>query len=181
MVVRSNAGGVGTPEWTAPEVLKGEAFNEKADVYSFGVIMWEIASRLKPWAGLMQVQVVVAVGLKGDRLPTVTDKAVTGEPEWSDFSALMLDAMSREAEQRPTMQQVRQRLEPLKASAERAERQRAERQRQLAARSERFPSRESRDLDEDGHARTESGRSAVARAISEMRDDASSKLRKGDE
>ena len=24
---------VGTPEWTAPEVLKGEPFNEKADVY----------------------------------------------------------------------------------------------------------------------------------------------------
>lgn len=173
--MRTIAGGVGTPEWTAPEVLKGEAFNEKADVYSFGVIMWEIASRLKPWAGLMQVQVVVAVGLKGDRLPAVADKAVTGEPEWSDFNALMLDAMSREAEQRPTMQQVRQRLEPLKASAERAERQR-----QLSARSERFPSRESRDLDEDGPAR-EPGRSAVARVICEMREDASSKQRKGDE
>lgn len=120
-------------------MLKGEAFNEKADVYSFGVIMWEIASRLKPWAGLMQVQVVVAVGLKGERLPSVTARAVTGEPEWSDYNSLMLDAMSREAEQRPSMQEVRQRLEPLKASAEGAERQR-----QLAARGA-GPSRESRD------------------------------------
>lgn len=132
-------GGVGTPEWTAPEVLKGEAFNEKADVYSFGVIMWEIATRLKPWSGLMQVQVVVAVGLKGDRLPAVTATAATAEPEWPDFNALMRDAMSREAEQRPTMQEVRQRLEPLKASAEKAERQR-----QIAARAA-APSRESRD------------------------------------
>jgi hypothetical protein len=38
--VSEGCGGVGTPEWTAPEVLKGEAFSEKADVYSFGVIMW---------------------------------------------------------------------------------------------------------------------------------------------
>jgi serine/threonine protein kinase len=28
--VSEGCGGVGTPEWTAPEVLKGEAFNEKA-------------------------------------------------------------------------------------------------------------------------------------------------------
>ena len=141
MLMRTITGGVGTPEWTAPEVLKGEEFNEKADVYSFGVIMWEIASRLKPWSGLMQVQVVVAVGLKGDRLPPVTARAVTGEPEWSDYSSLMLDAMSREAEQRPSMQEVRQRLEPLKASAEGAERQR-----QLSARTAAAgPSRDSVD------------------------------------
>ena len=137
-------------------MLKGEAFNEKADVYSFGVIMWEIASRLKPWAGLMQVQVVVAVGLKGDRLPSVTASPVTGEPEWADFNTLMRDAMSREAEQRPTMQEVRQRLEPLKASAEGAERQR-----QLAARSA-GPSRESRDS-VDSPAR-EAGRTDRGRA-----------------
>ncbi len=30
----------GTPEWTAPEVLKSQASNEKSDVYSFGVRAW---------------------------------------------------------------------------------------------------------------------------------------------
>ena len=32
----------GTPCWTAPEVLRGEKYSESADVYSFGIIMWEV-------------------------------------------------------------------------------------------------------------------------------------------
>jgi len=31
----------------APEVLNEEEFNEKADVYSFGIVLWELASREK--------------------------------------------------------------------------------------------------------------------------------------
>eukprot|EP01046_Picozoa_sp_COSAG06_P071168 COSAG06_NODE_20239_length_803_cov_0.930398_2_plen_121_part_00 len=100
----------------------------------------EIASRLKPWSGLMQVQVVVAVGLKGDKLPAVTASVATDEPEWTDYNALMRDAMTHKPEERPSMQEVRQRLEPLKASAEGAERQR-----QTAARAGSGPSRESRE------------------------------------
>ncbi len=36
--VSASAGGVGTPEWMAPEVLRSEQYNEKADVYSYGVV-----------------------------------------------------------------------------------------------------------------------------------------------
>ena len=27
--------------WTAPEMLKGERYNEKVDVYAFGICVWE--------------------------------------------------------------------------------------------------------------------------------------------
>ena len=27
----------GTPLWTAPEILRGDTYTEKADVYSFGI------------------------------------------------------------------------------------------------------------------------------------------------
>ncbi|KAI5071494.1 hypothetical protein GOP47_0013745 [Adiantum capillus-veneris] len=54
----------GTPEWMAPEVLRNEPSNEKCDVYSFGVILWELATLQQPWAGMNPMQVVGAVGFQ---------------------------------------------------------------------------------------------------------------------
>lgn len=47
----------GTPEWTAPEVLKSQASNEKSDVYSFGVILWELLTGQEPWTEKTPIQV----------------------------------------------------------------------------------------------------------------------------
>jgi serine/threonine protein kinase len=35
-------GNLGTVPWTAPEMLKGERYDEKVDVYAFGICVWEI-------------------------------------------------------------------------------------------------------------------------------------------
>jgi serine/threonine protein kinase len=45
------------PEWMAPEFLRGEPSNEKCDVYSFGVILWELLTMQQPWSGLGPAQV----------------------------------------------------------------------------------------------------------------------------
>ncbi|KAM7273670.1 hypothetical protein ACFE04_028334 [Oxalis oulophora] len=58
----------GTPEWMAPEVLRNEPSNEKCDVYSFGVILWELATLRLPWSGMNPMQVVGAVGFQDRRL-----------------------------------------------------------------------------------------------------------------
>ncbi|KAJ1295486.1 hypothetical protein BS78_01G228200 [Paspalum vaginatum] len=58
----------GTPEWMAPEVLRNEQSNEKCDVYSFGVILWELATLRTPWQGMNPMQVVGAVGFQDRRL-----------------------------------------------------------------------------------------------------------------
>jgi serine/threonine protein kinase len=34
----------------APELLAGTGFNEKVDVYAFGVCLWEMLARLLPFA-----------------------------------------------------------------------------------------------------------------------------------
>ncbi|PNX54595.1 serine/threonine-protein kinase CTR1-like protein, partial [Trifolium pratense] len=47
----------GTPEWMAPEVIRGEPSNEKCDVFSFGVILWELVTLQQPWRELNPSQV----------------------------------------------------------------------------------------------------------------------------
>ncbi|XP_010277524.1 PREDICTED: serine/threonine-protein kinase CTR1-like isoform X2 [Nelumbo nucifera] len=58
----------GTPEWMAPEFLRGEPSNEKTDVYSFGVVLWELVTMQQPWSGLSPAQVVGAVAFQNRRL-----------------------------------------------------------------------------------------------------------------
>ena len=38
-------GQCGTYQWMAPEVVRGHNYTEKADVYSFGINLWEIYTR----------------------------------------------------------------------------------------------------------------------------------------
>lgn len=38
---------VGSPYWMAPEVLRGELYNEKVDVFAYGIILCEIIARIQ--------------------------------------------------------------------------------------------------------------------------------------
>ncbi|XP_028831021.1 dual specificity testis-specific protein kinase 1 isoform X2 [Denticeps clupeoides] len=38
---------VGSPYWMAPEVLRGEVYNEKVDVFAYGIILCEIIARIE--------------------------------------------------------------------------------------------------------------------------------------
>jgi tRNA A-37 threonylcarbamoyl transferase component Bud32 len=118
--VSMGAGGVGTPEWTAPEVLKDEPFNEKADVYSFGVILWELCTRKRPFRGLTQMQVVVAVGFNGERLPPVNKPDV--DPALNE---LMMKCMAEKWADRPAFDLVVQTLQKIAKHYEEKEKQRA--------------------------------------------------------
>lgn len=43
-------GAKGTPLWMSPEVMMGDEFNEKADVYSFGLILWFLYTKQEPYS-----------------------------------------------------------------------------------------------------------------------------------
>ncbi|GLT69082.1 hypothetical protein SLA2020_412610 [Shorea laevis] len=63
----------GTPEWIAPELLCKKPSNEKCDVFSFGVILWELATLRVPWEGMNRTQVIEAVCSDNRRLDIPKD------------------------------------------------------------------------------------------------------------
>ena len=64
------ASNIGTPAWTAPEILemKEGADIFSADVYSYGVTLFEIASRQLPWNGLQPMQILMKVCMQNERV-----------------------------------------------------------------------------------------------------------------
>jgi serine/threonine protein kinase len=99
----------GSPSWMAPEVLRGDDFNALSDVYSYGVILWEIATRTVPWPSKTMAQLVGLVGFSGATLapPTV---AATGCP--AGLPALIARCFLPAAE-RPSFAELRDAVDAL--------------------------------------------------------------------
>lgn len=51
----------GTYRWMAPEVIRHDSYSSNADVYSFGIVLWQLITREIPFATLTPVQTAYAV------------------------------------------------------------------------------------------------------------------------
>ncbi|XP_076959478.1 uncharacterized protein LOC143635556 [Bidens hawaiensis] len=105
--------GTGTPHWMAPEILRDEHVDEKSDVYSYGVVLWEIATEKIPWENLNMMQVVRAVGFENERLEISSDV----DPQWA---SLIQSCWSSEPRSRPTFQEILVKLNDLQKKFSRA-------------------------------------------------------------
>lgn len=62
----------GTYRWMAPEMIQHRPYSQKVDVYSFGIVLWELITGLLPFANMTAVQAAFAVVNK-DHRPTIPD------------------------------------------------------------------------------------------------------------
>ncbi|XP_071729704.1 serine/threonine-protein kinase STY13-like [Rutidosis leptorrhynchoides] len=63
---------MGTYRWMAPEMIQRRTYTQKVDVYSFGIVLWELITGMLPYQNLKDVQVAFSVVYKGLR-PTIPD------------------------------------------------------------------------------------------------------------
>ncbi|KAF3656602.1 putative armadillo repeat-containing kinesin-like protein 2-like isoform X1 [Capsicum annuum] len=96
----------GTPEWMAPELIRNEPFSEKCDIFSLGVIIWELYTLKRPWEGVPAIQVVYAVANDGKRLEL---------PE-GPLGKLIADCWA-EPDERPSCEEILSRLVECRSSA----------------------------------------------------------------
>ncbi len=56
--------------WMAPEVIEHKPYGEKADVFSFGIVLWELLTGRVPYSDMTPLQAAVGVVQQGLR-PTI--------------------------------------------------------------------------------------------------------------
>jgi len=95
----------GTPHWAAPEALRNQAVSPAADIFSFGVMLWEMLAQTLPHHGLTFAQVVGAVGWAEwlpdmDLLPEVP----------AGLRDLLLKCLKFAPAERPSIKEVRDQI-----------------------------------------------------------------------
>jgi len=87
----------GTPMWMAPEVLSSLHYSIAADVYSFGIIMFEVATRSLPFSS-MNPMLVVSQILTQNLRPTLP----YDYGKWEGYNDLARSCWDSSPESRPT-------------------------------------------------------------------------------
>jgi serine/threonine protein kinase len=94
---------LGTPEWMAPEVMNDQSYNHKVDVYSFGIVLCELFSRIKPYSDQFKISSFI------DAVDHILDEgAIPTIPKWcgEQLEDLIRACIKRESSQRPSFSTI---------------------------------------------------------------------------
>ena len=93
-------GMIGTIQWMAPEVLMSAPFyDDKVDVYSFGIFLWELLTNQVPYKEMNPAQIIKKVVELGERPPIPSDCP-------PKLSNLIQKCWASDPKERPPMVQV---------------------------------------------------------------------------
>mmetsp|Transcript_15878 Transcript_15878/g.31325 ORF Transcript_15878/g.31325 Transcript_15878/m.31325 type:complete len:475 (+) Transcript_15878:122-1546(+) len=108
----------GTPQYMSPEVMQSQPQGMRVDIYSVGIVMWELLTGEVPWFGMNLVQIIQRVTMKANE----TTVPPPGRPQLQTHHALaapvgyiklMNDAWAQSPNDRPSADMVVQALESL--------------------------------------------------------------------
>ena len=91
----------GTFQWMAPEVIKGNTYSESSDVFSFGIIMNELVTRIPPYHGTDKKDVAKKVVNNPNYRPPYNEKKVP--KDWID---IMTKCWQHDEKKRPNFGEV---------------------------------------------------------------------------
>jgi serine/threonine protein kinase len=106
------ASGVGAtnPRWLAPEVLAGKPTAPANDVFSFGVVLWELLTWQLPWGAEAPWAIAAKVGAGGrPELPDRSDLPGPDGATWAgldEYTALLQSCWSQDAAERPNFDTI---------------------------------------------------------------------------
>lgn len=95
-------GMMGTCHWMSPEVLSDSLYSLPADVYSFGIVLWELLSRETPYHDILPTIIPHQVVNEGKRpdIEQIKDSCPT------ELKNLMLACWAHKPNDRPTFAQI---------------------------------------------------------------------------
>ena len=117
-IKNSGLNGVGSVQWMAPEILQNnnsENFDEKVDVYSFGIIIWEIYARIQPYKD-MNVSQIINYVCNEDGRPNCDLIKIEELPK--GILKLMKKCWDKDPNARPDFEEILQILNDIKSFGE---------------------------------------------------------------
>jgi serine/threonine protein kinase len=101
----------GTVSHMPPELLQDGVLSKAADVYSFGVLLWQMYTGQRPWSGLSHAAVIM-------RVATLRQGLACPEDMPAGLASLVGACCSSDAQERPSFEDVLEVLQPIMELAE---------------------------------------------------------------
>ncbi|XP_060665828.1 mitogen-activated protein kinase kinase kinase 7-like isoform X1 [Drosophila nasuta] len=95
---------VGTFDYMAPEIMEGMQYTKKCDIYSFGIMLWEVRSRRKPYYEIYLFRNIIHFEVIEGLRPNIC--FVVDIQNSDEIKSLIRKCWDADPQERPSMEKV---------------------------------------------------------------------------